>query len=325
MTAKAEYEFWAKRIDAFKKGSDQYDAILQKQASLAAAGARTAHSEIEKFKKNELEEDKPEPIDRTMPSMADWVTKQQLDALNKKRDFQKRDASTSEDSITQREVTGAINPRTADADMQAQHQQEIVQLQALAAEYLKLGPAGFDAYAEIQHEITSTMEETQKQARLVSQEMQSLAHSAIDPLIEGTGTLGKRWLEVGQNIRKALEQAMDKEIVSMIVGSNDMPGGGKGKSSAGQGGAAAGILGLVGGLFRGKGAGAVKGAISGGGNAPVVQIINQSSQPVGGTATSSTGNITDSLRGPVIQIILEDIERGGTVGQILGGGLGLMS
>jgi hypothetical protein len=51
VSAKAEYDYWSARIDSFKRGSEQYDAIVEKQAQLAVAGAKAAHEAILKFQK----------------------------------------------------------------------------------------------------------------------------------------------------------------------------------------------------------------------------------------------------------------------------------
>jgi hypothetical protein len=54
MTAKSEYNFWETKKDKYKLGSEQYNAIVAKQASLAEEGAKSAHSLIEEFKKKQL-------------------------------------------------------------------------------------------------------------------------------------------------------------------------------------------------------------------------------------------------------------------------------
>ena len=46
LTVKDEYDFWTERIAAFKKGSDQYNAIVEKQAQLAVEGAKAAHAAL---------------------------------------------------------------------------------------------------------------------------------------------------------------------------------------------------------------------------------------------------------------------------------------
>jgi hypothetical protein len=51
VSAVSEYQFWAARIDAFKKGSDQYNTIVEKQAAIAVSSAKAAHEAILKFKK----------------------------------------------------------------------------------------------------------------------------------------------------------------------------------------------------------------------------------------------------------------------------------
>jgi hypothetical protein len=55
VSVKVEYDFWSQRIDAFKQGSEQYDAIVAKQASLAVEGAKAAHEAILKFQKESNE------------------------------------------------------------------------------------------------------------------------------------------------------------------------------------------------------------------------------------------------------------------------------
>jgi hypothetical protein len=43
VTVQAEYQFWQERIGAFRKGSDQYNAIVEKESQLAVEGAKAAH------------------------------------------------------------------------------------------------------------------------------------------------------------------------------------------------------------------------------------------------------------------------------------------
>ncbi len=50
VTAKAEYDFWDARRNAFERGSQQYVTVIQKQAELAMQGARRFHEGIEKAK-----------------------------------------------------------------------------------------------------------------------------------------------------------------------------------------------------------------------------------------------------------------------------------
>jgi hypothetical protein len=45
-SVKAEYDFWQQRIDAFTKGSDQYNAIREKQAALAMAASKAAGEKL---------------------------------------------------------------------------------------------------------------------------------------------------------------------------------------------------------------------------------------------------------------------------------------
>ena len=203
----------------------------------------------------------------------------------------------------------------------------MAQLQALQGEYAQYaaaaGVTGVEAQAKIAEAITSTQEALKKQ----KSDMATLAHDVMDPLIEGTGTLSKRWETVGENIRKALEHSITSDLVALMTGQGDagiLSGKGMGQSSAGQGGG--GLLAKLGGLLHiGKGGGAVKGAIASGGGAPTVQIINQSSQPVKGTAASGDGSgLTDALTPHVISIVLSDLERGGSIAQAFGAGSGLM-
>lgn len=57
MSAKAVYDFWDRRKDAFKVGSEQYNAIVEKQAQLAVEGASKAHELIKQFKEKQLREE----------------------------------------------------------------------------------------------------------------------------------------------------------------------------------------------------------------------------------------------------------------------------
>ncbi len=56
MSAKSEYDYWQQKKSAYKTGSDQYNAIVAKQATIAEAAARRAHTAIEAYKKKQIED-----------------------------------------------------------------------------------------------------------------------------------------------------------------------------------------------------------------------------------------------------------------------------
>jgi hypothetical protein len=57
MSAKAEFDYWDARRNAFKTGSEAYNAVVEKQAQLAAAGATHAHELILKAKELQKKDD----------------------------------------------------------------------------------------------------------------------------------------------------------------------------------------------------------------------------------------------------------------------------
>lgn len=57
VTAQAEFDYWDARRSAFTVGSAQYNAIVEKQASIAEAGAKRAHELIAKFKIEQQRDD----------------------------------------------------------------------------------------------------------------------------------------------------------------------------------------------------------------------------------------------------------------------------
>jgi hypothetical protein len=46
VSVQAEYQFWVDRIAAFQKGSDQYNAIVEKVSALAVEGAKQSHEKL---------------------------------------------------------------------------------------------------------------------------------------------------------------------------------------------------------------------------------------------------------------------------------------
>jgi len=52
VSAKAEYDYWAARISAFTKGSEQYQAVQRQMSSIAVEGAKAAHEALAKGMKD---------------------------------------------------------------------------------------------------------------------------------------------------------------------------------------------------------------------------------------------------------------------------------
>jgi hypothetical protein len=75
-TAKSEYEYWIERIDQFKKGSAQYNAILEKQDALAKRGAAAAHEKIVRGREGQrTQNSNPDQGDMAIYENAQDVTK----------------------------------------------------------------------------------------------------------------------------------------------------------------------------------------------------------------------------------------------------------
>lgn len=58
VSVKAEYDYWDARRNAFETGSNQYNAIIEKQAQLAAEGSRKASEVIRRFQQQQLSNDR---------------------------------------------------------------------------------------------------------------------------------------------------------------------------------------------------------------------------------------------------------------------------
>jgi hypothetical protein len=103
VSAKAEYDFWAQRISAFKAGSAQYLEVQRKEAELAVAGARSAHELLEKMKKEMGEQSSGSGSEAVARSIADFNKKiTEADAQQDKARDARSDAANELAAIEQR-------------------------------------------------------------------------------------------------------------------------------------------------------------------------------------------------------------------------------
>lgn len=79
MSVKAEYDFWAARIAAFKVGSTEYTSLLKKTADLAEEGARKASETIRRFQQSHLKGE--DSGDRGDEIVARYAQERQRDAV----------------------------------------------------------------------------------------------------------------------------------------------------------------------------------------------------------------------------------------------------
>jgi hypothetical protein len=77
VTIQAEYQFWQDRISAFKKGSDQYNAIVEKESQLAVEGAKAAHEMLTRGMKQvrETANLSPDDANRGIAENSEQMTK----------------------------------------------------------------------------------------------------------------------------------------------------------------------------------------------------------------------------------------------------------
>jgi hypothetical protein len=320
------------------------------------AGAEAAERENERISEalqktwkelNDADAASSKKQEQTAKELADYKAGQaqrDLDALGVKGDAIKRESGLAEDQIQQKAISHSISQLAAQQQLDAARTGEIAQLTALAAEYEKMGAAGRDAYAEIEGEITRTMEATAKQdkkspgaeaAKTLGDGMTSMAEKIASATGKGRESFRKMATGIeGDLVELAVKFAMQKWMTPWL---NGLAGGGGGGGvdptaasdlSSIRGYAAGGdptgpsVVGEDGPeLFFPKGPGTVMpndalqnlSRTSGGGGAPnmTMNVTNASSQPV--TARQTSSSFDADTRSYMTHVILEDLSQNGPI------------
>lgn len=117
LTLKQEYDFWEQRRSLFMAGSEQYRAIVAKEAELAVQSAKQAHEQIQKFreqqKRDDIEDQRArEQIARAEDAMAKDRYTASVDAENARHRISDI-ASQGEDRVREFQI-GAYGTNSGD-------------------------------------------------------------------------------------------------------------------------------------------------------------------------------------------------------------------
>jgi hypothetical protein len=125
VSIKAEYEYWTARQNAFARGSDEYDSIVKKRASLAQEGARRDSQLIAKFKADELRRAREQaPEDKAGPAMARQNARAQesrFDTSNELYAIQQRTTMQLAEMAVQEQVGRTITEESGAMQIAAIH------------------------------------------------------------------------------------------------------------------------------------------------------------------------------------------------------------
>lgn len=233
--------------------------------------------------------------------------------------------STARESVRYQAASGQISQMQAQQELIALDKQEADALQPVLAAYEKLAALNVNGAAEHVAQLKQQMTELNAPVNELAATVRGQLNGAFEELFMNLGRGGHAWDQLRRQIQaSALQDTYKMAIAPMLqtgmgalgglFGSHGAPGAPGAPGTAKPTAASA-----LGGLFSKVVPGLPK--IAGGsGTAAKVTIINQSSTPVQGSATSAPQqDMTDQLNGPVIQIMLKDLESSGPFAQALSG------
>jgi hypothetical protein len=225
-------------------------------------------------------------------------------------------------------ATGAMSEQAAQQARIQLDREEAAALEPVLQAYEALAATGDQAAAGKVQELSEKIAELRTPVSQVAEEIRTQLNGALEQLFENLGKGKSAW----QDFAKALQSMALKDtyqqflqpLVQTALGHVIPNGGGPGRAPGaaaipGASGGGSWLSSLVPGLAKALPSAA--GARSGSG--VTVQIINQTSSPAQGTASQQTAQdgsaMTEMLRPQVIQIMLEDLDRGGSFAQALSG------
>ncbi|HTV07806.1 MAG TPA: hypothetical protein VMD97_02020 [Candidatus Aquilonibacter sp.] len=232
-------------------------------------------------------------------------------------------------TVDDAEARGQISAVDAQQRKIALDREEAEALQPVLEAYEKLAADGDNNAAAKVAELQERISELKSPISEVASEIRTQLNDALEQLFENLGKGKDAWKDFAKSLQsmalKDTYQQFLQPLVQTALG-HAVPNqgglfGARGAAATGQNPS----LGksLLGAIMPGMAAKlpAAAGAKSGGG--VTVQIINQTSSPAQGTASQQSPQdgsaMTDMLRPQVIQILLEDLDRGGSFAQALSG------
>lgn len=227
-------------------------------------------------------------------------------------------------------ATGIMSQNEAQQARIRLDQQEAQALEPVLRAYESLAAAGDIAAQEKVAELQEKIAELKTPVNEVAAQIRSELNGALEQLFENLGKGKHAFSDFLNSIQAmALKETYQDFLGPLVQGglgrlvpnrSGFGTGFGQGDQAGGGGGSL--LSSLIPGLSRMPG---VSPRATGGGQ-PIVQIINQTSSPASGKATQTGQDdgsaFTEMLRPKVLQIMLEDLDRGGSFAQALGSGLG---
>ena len=229
VTAKAEFEYWQERIGQFTVGSNQYNAIVEKEAQIVTEGARRASEIVKQAKQLMKKQDTDSGAAEALRSInevnenyikslqeMDKARETQADAANEVAAIRSRAAATEAETRINEESGRSITRQDAARQLAFLHaQQYSAQIEALNAKAIQVANASYLTSPEKAAQLRQIQEqgtnlEVQRQAQ-IAHDQNSTNPTDSSPFIGAEDAINE-FAEAARNNAKQMQEFITQTI-----------------------------------------------------------------------------------------------------------------